>query len=782
VTAFNGTPGDDLFVKPPRSETQVLAEGRDVGFSADGAKIIVAPDAAMGRFLYEPNTFTISAHPVSDIDVSNDIKILFSTTETRSDNDTNNGGEDLYIFKSGSFHLISTDSSGSQLSSSGTFRAQFSTDETGVYFTSNSSGLDATDLNGTTDVFFKDLTSGLVSLISSTNTGVAGDDATEGFVLATDGRHVLLHSKAANFSAADTNGAYDLYVKDVVNGSIERVSIGEGGGQFAGDTDDGDLSSDGSVVVFVNGDGLHIRDVVHGATSRLAIDFAAPAGQSLVIGGVDLSPDGEKVAFHTNASLLDADTNNVSDVYVYDLGTGEIDRVSKSEAGEQFQYESTSPHFLPSEGSASLVYTTVEKNFEGTVYDIPSVSPRTTDTVVVRQDLGPAGGHSGSSTDVFDGLQGDDTVSYAEFWQGVKVSLAASGPRTISIGNSDTLVSIENLEGSAFDDALTGNAEANRLVGGAGIDRLNGGGGADTLEGGADNDTYTIDGAGVVIVETGTGGDNDQVKSSASYTLADNVEKLTLTGSGAIDGTGNGAANNLIGNAAANHLFGLAGADKLDGGAGADTLEGGDDNDTYTVDNVGDVIVETGIGGTADQVKSSVSYALADNVEKLTLTGAAAIDGTGNGAANTIKGADAANLLQGLGGKDNLSGAGGDDTLAGGDGADVLTGGGGHDVFLFDSLTTSADKDSVKDFTVGEDHLAIDRSVFTAFSGDPAGPLSASEFTIGTKATASGQHLIYDPAKGALYYDADGVGGAAQVEIAVLSNKPALGASDFLLA
>lgn len=110
----------------------------------------------------------------------------------------------------------------------------------------------------------------------------------------------------------------------------------------------------------------------------------------------------------------------------------------------------------------------------------------------------------------------------------------------------------------------------------------------------------------------------------AIYTLTANVENATLT---------NAVAFNLIGNNIGNILTGNAVANVLDGGEGADTLVGGAGNDTYVVDDAGDVVTELAGGGT-DTVQSSVSFTLADkaNLENLTLTGAGAINGTGNAA------------------------------------------------------------------------------------------------------------------------------------------------------
>ena len=131
------------------------------------------------------------------------------------------------------------------------------------------------------------------------------------------------------------------------------------------------------------------------------------------------------------------------------------------------------------------------------------------------------------------------------------------------------------------------------------------------------------------------------------------VENLTLTGSGDINGTGNVFANVLIGN---------DGANRLDGGGGADTMNGGLGDDTYVVDNAGDAVLETSASGGADTVESSVSFTLGSNVEDLILTGANAINGTGNTLANDLTGNAAANVLNGGIGADTMAGGAGADT------------------------------------------------------------------------------------------------------------------------
>lgn len=264
--------------------------------------------------------------------------------------------------------------------------------------------------------------------------------------------------------------------------------------------------------------------------------------------------------------------------------------------------------------------------------------------------------------------------------------------------------------GNALANTIVGNAGANTLSGGAGADILNGLGGIDRLIGGTGADTYVVDNVRDVVSETTTSSaEIDRVISSISYTLGANLENLTLSGSSAINGTGNALSNILIGNAAANVLNGGAGADILNGGAGSDMLIGGTGADTYYVDNAGDRISETStLVSEIDLVVSSVSYSLGANLENLILSGSGNINGTGNALAN---------MLTGNAGANTLNGGGGADVLNGGAGADVLWGGEGADRFIFDSLIGS---DSVQDFESGVDRIVLDNSALGGVGNNDA--------------------------------------------------------------
>jgi len=277
---------------------------------------------------------------------------------------------------------------------------------------------------------------------------------------------------------------------------------------------------------------------------------------------------------------------------------------------------------------------------------------------------------TGDGDDLALGGAGDDFLSMGN---GNDVAFGGDGNDLVSGGGGNDLLSGDAGDDKLFgeggwdvlfgmdgDDELWGGDGNDQLHGGAGNDLLAGGAGDDAMDGGTGNDTYDVDSAGDVVTEK-PGEGFDTVRASISYTLGTDIENLTLTGTDALQGTGNAADNVLIGNDANNTLRGLDGNDTLDGGQGADTLIGGTGDDNYVIDNAGDVVVELA-GEGVDTVDSRITTTLADNVENLTLIGINAINGTGNALANVIIGNTAANRIDGGAGADRMLGGAGNDT------------------------------------------------------------------------------------------------------------------------
>ncbi len=386
----------------------------------------------------------------------------------------------------------------------------------------------------------------------------------------------------------------------------------------------------------------------------------------------------------------------------------------------------------------------------------------------------------GAGNDLLDGGGDADTASYANATGSVTVNLLLAGAQNTLGAGTDTLVSIEYLTGSQYGDTLTGNNGTNIINGGGGNDIINGRGNIDFMTGGTGDDRYYVDDASDVVTEI-AGQGSDRVYASVNYTLGtgQSIEFL-LANAGATSLTlrGNELANNIQGNSGNDTLEGRDGADILDGRGGIDDMSGGNGNDKYYVDNANDVLHEGASEGTLDIVYASVDYTLASGeyVERLYANVNTALTLTGNEFANGIFGAAGNDTLNGGAGADTLTGNGGADRLVGGAGIDTLFGNAGGDVFVLSNL--AADRDGIRDWAT-EDQIEISASLFGG--GLVAGSLAGGQFaTNGTGVAGDADdRFVYNTSNGALYFDIDGSGDDARVQIASLTGIPALTAADF---
>ncbi|MGO4705280.1 cadherin domain-containing protein [Microvirga sp. 2MCAF38] len=150
----------------------------------------------------------------------------------------------------------------------------------------------------------------------------------------------------------------------------------------------------------------------------------------------------------------------------------------------------------------------------------------------------------------------------------------------------------------------------------------------------------------------------------------------------------------------------------------------------------------------------------------------------GTPGADTLTGEAGNDVIFGYGGNDVLSGEAGNDKLYGGAGNDTLSGGTGKDIFVFDTKPSKKTNiDTITDFSARDDTIHLAKSIFKGLA--KKGVLKASEFAIGTKAHDADDHIIYNKKTGALYYDADGTGSSAQVQIAKLSKNLKMTYKDF---
>ncbi len=394
------------------------------------------------------------------------------------------------------------------------------------------------------------------------------------------------------------------------------------------------------------------------------------------------------------------------------------------------------------------------------------------------------------------------------------LTIIANGPFDASFsftGGASNLA----LSGTASMDVLgTAGANVIELLGGpdSGAYSLDGGTGTDTLQVDATTDlrgmtiagfeTLSLDSASTDIVSAaitmaqlagftdivGRAGFSDRLGVDASGGDVDLsglvLDQIDVT---SIHGENDGLDGVLVGSSIRD-TFTMDGADQASGGAG---------DDRYNVSSASAVVAENS-GEGLDIVKSTLgAYTLTDNVEYLQLDGAGSMDGTGNAGDNKITGGAGANVLSGLDGNDsllggddndellggigndNLQGGIGADRLDGGAGQDRLTGGLGADTFVLGSNLV-ADFDRFNDFEAGTDTAEIAGSVF----GMAAGALDPAAFaaTANGQATTALHRLIYNTSNGALYFDADGSGAGARIQVASFLGAPTLASTDFIVA
>jgi Ca2+-binding RTX toxin-like protein len=401
-----------------------------------------------------------------------------------------------------------------------------------------------------------------------------------------------------------------------------------------------------------------------------------------------------------------------------------------------------------------------------------------------------------AGADTLDGGAGSDTAAYDASASGLRADLLTPATNTGDAAD-DVYVSIENLDGSSFDDILLGDNKAN-VIGGnlvhdlaSGNDRLFGRGGNDQLFG-YDGDDTLDGGAGADMLDGGIGINTASYATATSGVLADLDDNEFATGDAKGDTftsiqnlNGSRFADTLYGDHGDNRLSGGAGNDILVGEAGADTLDGGTGVDTAAYDASGSrlradlLMPATNTGDAAGDVYISIENLDGSSFDDILFGNNHANVIGGNLIHNTPSGND---QLSGRGGNDSLFGYDGNDTLDGGLGNDRMTGGAGKDVFVFDtSLNATTNVDRITDFTHGTDTIRLAHADFSALA---AGALRAVAFyanPTGSAAHDTDDRIVYDRASGSLYYDANGSKSGGATQFATLSAHLSLTAGDFFI-
>ncbi len=286
---------------------------------------------------------------ISDGSTSGRYVAFVSGASTLVSGDTN-GVADVFLRDrvSGTTTRVSVTSAGAE--SNGTSdKPRVSSDGRYVVFSSRGTNLASSDPNGFgLDVFVRDTVSGTTTCASVTSGGATGNDQSFYPSMTPDGRYVVFHSAATDLVSGDTNAQYDVFVRDTLSGTTERVSVNSAGAQSTGQSLFGRISDDGRYVVFVSNSAdlvsgdtngyfdVFVRDRTAGTTTRISMGTGGVEANSDSYAVPEISGNGNYVVFGSWArNLVSGDTNNVYDAFVWYRATNGIVRVSVASDGSQ---------------------------------------------------------------------------------------------------------------------------------------------------------------------------------------------------------------------------------------------------------------------------------------------------------------------------------------------------------------------------------------------------------------------------------------------------------------
>jgi Tol biopolymer transport system component len=344
--------------------------------------------------------------------------VVFSSYASNLVSGDTNYTEDVFIkdLSTNSITRVSTAADGTQgnnLSSSPTISAN------GRYvaFQSSANNLVSDDTNGTQDIFIKDLSTNSITRVSTTADGTQGNNHSYSPSISDDGRYVVFQSYDSNLVSGDTNGSFDVFIKDLSTNSITRVSTAADGTQGNGYSVYAAISADGRYVVFtsnannlVTGDTNGTQDIFVKDLSTNSITHVSTAADGTQANNQSLhaaiSADGRYVVFLSGASnLVSGDTNGAYNVFIKDLSTNSITRISTVADGV-LPNDSVDVRPGISADGRSVVFVSFASNLvSGDTNGYPDVflstQPVTSLPTLAISDVTMAEGNSGTSNAVF---------------------------------------------------------------------------------------------------------------------------------------------------------------------------------------------------------------------------------------------------------------------------------------------------------------------------------------------------------------------------------------------
>ena len=373
----------------------ISGDGRYVAFHSHAINLVSGISAASDIFVHDrttKQTVLVSANasgiqgngPSEYPSISADGHFIAFESDANNlvDGDTNQA-TDIFVrnVSGGSIERVSVGIGGAQASlNSPSVGAALSGNGLFVAFTSWAPNLVGNDTNLTWDVFVHDRSTHTTERVSLGAGGVQGNGRSENATLSENGALVAFQSNATNLVTGDTNAVTDIFVRDRSGGVTERVSVGVGGQQANGASTNASISADGRYVVFesaasnlVAGDTNGVTDIfVHDRQSDVTTRVSALTDGTQANDhcyNPSISGDGRYVVFETTASNLSQwDTNQKADIFMADLATGAVFRISLgyegelnghsrgpaiSEDGTAIAYDSFATNLVPGDTNAS---------------------------------------------------------------------------------------------------------------------------------------------------------------------------------------------------------------------------------------------------------------------------------------------------------------------------------------------------------------------------------------------------------------------------------------------
>lgn len=576
-TATDGTPGNGY----PDSAV-VSSDGRYVVFNSTATNLVTG-DTNNSSDIFLKDVYTGSMTRIStasDETQSNDDSykpaissdgryvIFYSWASNLVAGDTY-GLADIFMkdTQTGTLTRISTTSDGSQGNAS-CYEPTTSSDGRYVIFYSENSML-SEDTNYSSDIYLKDTLTGSLTLVSTATSGTQGNGASNLCGISSDGRYVVFQSRASNLVTGDTNGTWDIFLKDLLTGSLTRVSTAADGtqGNAGSYYYTPDISADGRYVVFTSEASNLVAGDANGSYRDIFLKDTHTGSLTLISTSTDgisgnynstdpaISDDGRYVVFHSEATnLVSGDTNNKDDIFLKDTQTGILTRISLDSESTQANSYSYDPA-ISADGRYVVFYSDASNLVAGDTYGSRDIFIVDLQGTVVEDNSAPT-----LSTPT--ALNFTDTSSNDTF-------INISGTLSASDSNGDTLTyGISN-------SSILGTTSSR--TGSYGTLSLNTSSGAYTF---VPNDT-AIEALSVNMSETYTFTVSDGTDSASANLVVSIIATLDVNVTYNVS-TGTNGNDKQTGTSDADLIYGLAGNDQLNGGAGDDTIIGGTGIDKLT--------------------------------------------------------------------------------------------------------------------------------------------------------------------------------------------------------